>query len=64
MFVGGKDLPEDPNWLDDFGMRGLALDTDSGEGGQQVRTYSHTSLLTEQFISALLGEGVAGPGHC
>ncbi|WIA34330.1 hypothetical protein OEZ86_012669 [Tetradesmus obliquus] len=34
MFVGGKDLPEDPNWLDDFGMRGLALDTDSGEGGQ------------------------------
>jgi hypothetical protein len=38
MFVGGKDLTDDPTWLDDFGLRGLALDTDSGEGGgSQVR---------------------------
>jgi hypothetical protein len=46
MFVGGKDLLEDPNWLDDFGLRGLALDTDSGEGGDgQVRRYDAVSRL-------------------
>lgn len=33
-------MPDDPNWLDDFGVRGLAVDTASSsevDGDAQVR---------------------------
>lgn len=33
-FVGGKDLPGDPNYLDDFDLRGLAVDTASSGVGE------------------------------
>jgi hypothetical protein len=56
MLVGGRDLPEDANWLDDFGIRGLAVDTDSGEGGQQVMT--GIQLFTALYSLVQLGTAV------